>query len=77
MNQKDKMLRAVLNAPELQKAYDYDVEDYECLSDALSSSNAVVSAVAKIIKELNGSNDTSEQARVYKTIFTHLNNRLI
>ena len=60
MNQKDKMLRAVLNAPELQKAYDYDVEDYECLSDALSSSNAVVSAVAKIIKELNGSNDASE-----------------
>ena len=29
MNQKDKMLRAVLNAPELQKAYDFDVEDYE------------------------------------------------
>ena len=33
--------------------------------------------LAKIIKELNGSNDASEQARVYKTIFTHLNNRLI
>lgn len=77
MNQKDKMLRAVLNAPELQKEYDYNVEDYECLSDALSSDNAIVSAVAKIIKELNGSNDPSEQTRVYKTIFTHLNNRLL
>ena len=77
MNQKDKMLRAVLGAPELQKEYEYDREDYECISDALSSDNAIVSAVAKIIKELNGSNDPSEQARVYKTIFAHLNNRLI
>lgn len=77
MNQKDKMLRAVLNAPELKNEYSYDVEDYECISDALLSDNAIVSAVAKIIKELNGSNDPSEQARVYKTVFTHLNNRLI
>ena len=77
MNQKDKMLKAVLNSPELQKEFGYDVEDYECLTDALTSTNAVVSAVAKIIKELNGSIDPSEQVRVYKTIFTHLNNRLI
>ena len=71
MTQKDKMLRMVLDDPKLRETYDYEPDDY------LNSENAIVVAVAKIIKELNGSDDPSEQKRVYKTIFTYLNNNLL
>ena len=77
MTQKDKMLRMVLDDPKLRETYDYAPDDYESIYDALTSNNAIVVAVAKIIKELNGSDDPSEQKRVYKTIFTYLNNNLL
>ncbi len=77
MTQKDKMLRMVLDDPKLREIYDYELEDYESIYDALNSDNAIVVAVAKIIKELNGSNDPSEQKRVYKTVFSYLNNNLL
>ena len=77
MTQNDKMLRMVLDDQKLREAYDYVPEDYESINDALSSDNAIVVAVAKIIKELNGSDDPSEQNRVYKTVFTYLNNNLL
>ena len=53
ITQKDKMLMLVLKDPQLQASYGFDATDYECLSDALDSSNPVVATVAKIIKELN------------------------
>ncbi len=77
MTQKDKMLHMVLNDPKLREAYDYSLDDNETIYDALNSDNAIVAAVARIIKELNGSNDPSERKRVYKTIFTYLNNNLL
>ena len=77
VTQKDKMLLSVLRDHRLQELYGYDLEEIECMDDALQSDNAVVSAVAKIIKELNGSSDPGEQKRVYKTVFTHLNNTLL
>ena len=77
MTQKDKMLRMVLDDPKLREAYGYAPDDYESINDALDSDNAIVVAVAKIIKELNGSDDPTEQKRVYKTIFTYLNNNLL
>ena len=77
MTQKDKMLHTVLNDPRLREAYDYSLDDNETINDALNSDNAIVAAVARIIKELNGSNDPSERKRVYKTIFTYLNNNLL
>ena len=77
MTQKDKMLRMVLDDPKLRETYDYEPEDYESIYDALNSRNAIVVAVAKIIKELNGSDDPAEQKRVYKTVFTYLNNNLL
>ncbi len=77
MTQKDKMLRMVLEDPKLQETYGCKPEDYESVYEALSSDNAIVVAVAKIIKELNGSDDPSEQKRVYKTIFSYLNNNLL
>jgi hypothetical protein len=67
----------VLDDPKLREIYDYELEDYESIYDALNSDNAIVVAVAKIIKELNGSNDPSEQKRVYKTVFSYLNNNLL
>ena len=77
ITQKDKMLMLVLKDPQLQNSYGYDASDYESLSDALDSSNPVVAAVAKIIKELNGSEDQGEQKRVYQIIFNYLNNNLL
>ncbi len=77
MTQKDKMLQMVLDDPKLRETYDYDSDEYESINDALNSGNAIVVAVAKIIKELNGSDDPTERKRVYKTIFTYLNNNLL
>ncbi len=77
MTQKDKMLRMVLDDQKLREAYGYAQDDYETIHDALSSENAIVVAVAKIIMELNGSDDPTEQKRVYKTVFTYLNNNLL
>lgn len=77
MTQKDKMLHMVLSDPKLREAYGYSDDDYVTIYDALNSNNAIVVAVAKIIKELNGSDDPSEIKRVYKTVFTYLNNNLL
>ena len=76
ITQKDKMLKLVLANKHLQEVYGFK-NTYETISDALESNNPVVIAVAKIIKELNGSDDPSEQKRVYQTIFTYLNNNLL
>lgn len=77
MTQKDRMLQMVLRDQRLQEKYGYDLTEIEGMDDALHSDNAVVSAVAKIIRELNGSDDPGEQKRVYKTVFAHLNNTLL
>ena len=76
ITQKDKMLKLVLSSKHLQETYGFK-DDFETISDALASDNPVVIAVAKIIKELNGSDEPGEQKRVYQTIFTHLNNTLL
>ena len=77
MTQKDKMLRMVLENPALQKDYDYSASDFENIYEALNADNPIVVAIAKIIKDYNGSDDPSEQKKVYKTIFTYLNNNLL
>ncbi len=78
MTQKDKMLLMVLDDPKLQELYEYTRKDYdEGVYEAINSNNAIVSAVAKIIVELNGSDDPSEQKRVYQTIFKYLNDNLL
>ena len=76
ITQKDKMLKLVLANKHLQEVYGFE-NTYETISEALESNNPVVIAVAKIIKELNGSDDPCEQKRVYQTIFTYLNNNLL
>ena len=67
MTQKDKMLQLVLNNEQLMKQYGYTAEQLEDLDlqEALRSDNAVIASVARIIRELDGSNDASKQKEVY------------
>lgn len=77
MTNKERMLHMVLNDTKLQELYDYDQSEYEDLYTALNSDNVVVASVARIIKELDGSTDESVQKKVYKTIFSYINDNLL
>ena len=76
MTNKERMLHMVLDDTKLQELYDYDQSEYEDLYTALNSDNVVVASVARIIKELDGSTDESVQKKVYKTIFSYINDNL-
>lgn len=77
MTNKERMLHMVLDDTKLQELYDYDQSEYEDLYTALNSDNVVVTSVARIIKELDGSTDESVQKKVYKTIFSYINDNLL
>lgn len=77
MTNKERMLHMVLDDTKLQELYDYDQSEYEDLYTALNSDNVVVASVARIIKELDGSTDESDQKKVYKTIFSYINDNLL
>lgn len=77
MTNKERMLHMVLDDTKLQELYDYDQSEYEDLYTALNSDNVVVASVARIIKELDGSTHESVQKKVYKTIFSYINDNLL
>lgn len=77
MTNKERMLHMVLDDTKLQELYDYDQSEYEDLYTALNSDNVVVASVARIIKKLDGSTDESVQKKVYKTIFSYINDNLL
>lgn len=77
MTNKERMLHMVLDDTKLQELYDYDQSEYEDLYTALNSDNVVVASVARIIKDLDGSTDESVQKKVYKTIFSYINDNLL
>lgn len=77
MTNKERMLHMVLDNRKLQDEYKYDEFDYEDLYSALNSDNVVVATVARIIKDLDGSDEESVQKKVYKTIVQYLNSNLI
>ena len=77
MNNKERMLHMVLDDPKLQELYDYDKSEYEDLYQALNSDNVIVAAVARIIKNLDGSTDESIQKKVYMTVFNYINENYI
>lgn len=77
MTNKERMLHMVLDDTKLQELYDYDQSEYEDLYTALNSDNVVVASVARIIKALDGSTDESVQKKVYKTIFSYINDNLL
>ena len=58
MTNKERMLHMVLDDKKLQELYEYDKSEYEDLYTAMNSENVVVAAVARIIKNLDGSRAT-------------------
>ncbi len=77
MTNKERMLHMVLDDQKLQDLYDYDKSEYEDLNIAMNSDNVVVAAVARIIKNLDGSTDPSDQKKVYMTVFNYINDNYI
>lgn len=77
MTNKERMLHMVLDDTKLQELYGYDQSEYEDLYTALNSDIVVVASVARIIKDLDGSTDESVQKKVYKTIFSYINDNLL
>ena len=67
----------VLDDKKLQELYEYDNSEYEDMYSAMNSENVVVGAVARIIKNLDGSIDESEQKKVYMTVFNYINDNYI
>ena len=77
MTNKERMLHMVLDDKKLQELYEYDKSEYEDLYTAMNSENVIVAAVARIIKDLNGSTDESDQKKVYMTVFNYINENYI
>jgi len=77
MTNKERMLHMVLDDKKLQELYGYDKSEYEDLYTAMNSDNVVVAAVARIIKNLDGSIDESDQKKVYMTVFNYINDNLL
>lgn len=77
MTNKERMLHMVLDDKKLQELYDYDETEYEDMYAAINSENIVVASVARIIKQLDGSTDESDQKKVYMTVFSYINENFI
>ena len=77
MTNKERMLHMVLDDSKLQERYNYDKSEYEDLYTAMNSDNVVVAAVARIIKNLDGSTDESDQKKVYMTVFNYINDNFL
>ena len=67
----------VLDDKKLQELYDYDESEYEDIYSAMNSDNIVIAAVARIVKDLNGSTDESVQKKVYLTVLNYINENLL
>lgn len=71
------MLHMVLDDKKLQELYDYDESEYEDMYSAINSDNVVVAAVARIVKDLDGSTDETDQKLVYMKVFNYINENFI
>ena len=67
----------VLDDQQLQERYGYVQTEFEDMFAALISVTVVVAAVARIIKDLDGSVDESVQKKVYLTVFNYINDNYI
>ena len=77
MTNKERMLHMVLDDKKLQELYDYDETEYEDMCAAINSENVVIASVARIIKQLDGSTDESDQKKVYMTVFNYINEHFL
>lgn len=65
----DKVLQAVLSDQKLCEFADYNVADFETISEALDSDNPIVCAIAKII-------DGNERSLTEREIYNEISNYL-
>jgi len=65
----DKILQAVIDDEQLINFYSYNPDDYNSISDALDSDNAVIQAIAQIINR-------NEQKATEKEIYNEISNYL-
>lgn len=77
MNNEDKMLRLVLSDNNLCSHYEYNVEEYSTIEEALLAENPVVVSIAKIIRGIDGKTDKSLHKAVYTEVFNYLNSNLV
>ncbi|WP_088161331.1 hypothetical protein [Sphingobacterium sp. G1-14] len=77
MNNQDKMLQLVLSDDKLYKLYEYNLEDYTSIDDALDSDNPIVAVVAKIIKGISGNPDKGIHKEVYNEVINYLNQNIL
>lgn len=77
MENKERMLHMVLGDKKLQELYNFDESDYEDFYTAINSDNVVVAAVARIVKDLDGSTDESVQKKVYNTVMSYITNNYL
>ena len=77
MTNTERMLHMVLDDKKLQELYDYDETEYEDMYAAINSENVVIASVARIIKQLDGSTDESDQKKVYMTVFNYINEHFL
>jgi hypothetical protein len=69
LTNEDKVLQAVLSDQKLCEFAEYNVADFETISDALDSDNPIVCAIAKII-------DGNERSLTEREIYNEVSNYL-
>lgn len=77
MSNEDKMLQLVLSDNNLSSFFEYNVEDFLTVQDALQADNPVIVAIAKIIRGVAGNSDKGNQKSVYQEVFNYLNQNLL
>ena len=70
----DKVLQAVLSDERLINQGNYNPSDFDTITEALDSDNAVVCAVAKII---DGKENNATDREIYNEVTNHLKRNLI
>lgn len=70
----DKVLQAVLSDERLINQGDYNPADFDTITEALDSDNAVVCAVAKII---DGKENNATDREIYNEVTNYLKSNLI
>lgn len=70
----DKVLQAVLSDEGLINQGDYNPADFDTITEALDSDNAVVCAVAKII---DGKENNATDREIYNEVTNYLKSNLI
>lgn len=70
----DKVLQAVLSDERLANHADYNPTNFYTIAEALSSDNAVVCAVAKII---DGKENNATDREIYNEVTNYLKSNLI